>query len=93
MQRGVHGASRAEQSDFRVSDHDLTHDYGTLRQGVFTFLARGRAFGLECQLQGTPMELDTLTTSLTRSAPGKGKGGGAIPMCRGGPKTTPSGRG
>eukprot|EP00972_Heterocapsa_arctica_P071522 10566646-Heterocapsa_arctica.AAC.1 len=63
------GASRAVQSYFRVSDRDLTHHFGTMRQGVFTLLARGRAFGHKGQLQGAPMELDALTTSMTRSAP------------------------
>eukprot|EP00972_Heterocapsa_arctica_P002788 410923-Heterocapsa_arctica.AAC.1 len=72
------GAPRAVQSFFRVSDRDLTHDYSVMRQGVFTFLARGRAFGHEGQLQGAPMELDALTTSAIRS-PGKGKGAIAAP--------------
>eukprot|EP00972_Heterocapsa_arctica_P006845 1001064-Heterocapsa_arctica.AAC.1 len=41
-------------------------DYGALRQGLFRFLDRGRAFGNEGQLQGVPMELDALTSSPTR---------------------------
>eukprot|EP00972_Heterocapsa_arctica_P079924 11777746-Heterocapsa_arctica.AAC.1 len=57
-------------------------DYGALRQGLFRFLDRGRAFGNEGQLQGVPMELDTLTSSTTRpwgrTTTPKGKGGGKL---------------
>eukprot|EP00972_Heterocapsa_arctica_P061256 9031914-Heterocapsa_arctica.AAC.1 len=61
------GAPRAVQSYFRVSDRDLTHKYSVMRQGVFTFLARGRALGHEGQLQGAPLELDALSSTPFRS--------------------------
>eukprot|EP00972_Heterocapsa_arctica_P095543 14090428-Heterocapsa_arctica.AAC.1 len=51
-------APRAIQSYLRVSDVDLLQNYAVLRQGIFKFLTRGRAFGSEGQLQGVPMELD-----------------------------------
>eukprot|EP00972_Heterocapsa_arctica_P034570 5089502-Heterocapsa_arctica.AAC.1 len=71
-------APRAIQSYLRVSDTDLLANYTTLRQGIFRFLTRGRAFGNEGQLQGVPMELDAVTAPTrpwTRPTPGKGKGG------------------
>eukprot|EP00972_Heterocapsa_arctica_P060309 8894940-Heterocapsa_arctica.AAC.1 len=79
-------APRAIQSYLRVSDADLLRNYAALRQGIFKFLTRGRAYGNEGQPQGVPMELDAVASapsarpwrpggSPTRSMP-RGAGGG-----------------
>jgi hypothetical protein len=84
------GAPKVVQNYFKMSDRDLTTNYGLMRSGIFTFLTRGRAFGQQGQLEGMPMEVDGVVPK-PAVQPGKGKGRGGN---RGGvPPRGPSGQG